>query len=69
MLLDGPWGSGKTHFIKSFMKDNEDDTKFIYVSVYGMRDISSIEEIFFVYLHPSVGQESPDVLYAHTREP
>ena len=59
MLLDGPWGSGKTHFIKSFMKDNEDDTKFIYVSVYGRRALT-----FCTLTHVS-----PDILYADTLEP
>ncbi|AJA44492.1 KAP-like P-loop domain-containing protein [Frischella perrara] len=39
VLINGPWGSGKTFFIKKFLKDIDN---CIYISLYG---ISSIDEI------------------------
>ena len=36
VLLNGSWGAGKTWFIKDFLKKNNDDDKFLYVSLYGI---------------------------------
>lgn len=50
-LLDGSWGSGKTYFIKNFLvelekKYEEDKKNFkkpIYVSLYGLKNVSEIK--------------------------
>lgn len=40
VLLKGKWGSGKTHFIKQYIKDN----KFLHISLYGLSLCSEIDE-------------------------
>ncbi len=51
VLIDGPWGSGKTHLIRSFLDDN-DVVKPLYVSLYGLTKVSQIEDEFYRQLHP-----------------
>lgn len=36
VLLKGDWGSGKTHFIKSYIEKNENKFKFLHISLYGI---------------------------------
>ncbi|NOI79245.1 hypothetical protein F0237_01125 [Vibrio tubiashii] len=44
VLLDGPWGSGKTYFVKNKFKDDlsgyckKEELKFKYLSLYGISD-------------------------------
>lgn len=49
--IDGEWGAGKTWFIKKFQESNE-KYKYLYVSLYGVKSISQIEDQFFQQLHP-----------------
>jgi hypothetical protein len=51
VLVKGPWGSGKTHLVKSFFVARP-ELKILYVSLYGMRSIADIESEFFSQLHP-----------------
>lgn len=50
VLLDGPWGCGKTFFIKSFLKDYCPDR--LYVSLYGISDVEQINDELYQQLHP-----------------
>lgn len=56
VLLKGEWGSGKTYFVKKHF--NIEDTGFsleskaLYVSLYGVTNISSIDSLIFQKLHP-----------------
>jgi hypothetical protein len=52
-MLKGEWGSGKTFYINQF-KDilDEDNKKYIYVSLYGVSSYDEIETKFFQALHP-----------------
>lgn len=52
ILVKGHWGTGKTYFIDSFIKEKTDDFKFLNVSLYGMASIDEIEERFFQLLNP-----------------
>lgn len=59
ILLTGKWGSGKTYFIDRFIqtqneKVTEDDIQiqFIKISLFGLKDVSSIDEQIFQNLHP-----------------
>lgn len=53
VLLTGPWGSGKTWFIKDFLDEYYTDSKsYLYVSLYGMRSVEDIESEFFRQIHP-----------------
>lgn len=55
LLVKGPWGCGKSHLVKDCIKDLEEANKkfkFLYVSLYGINDISDIEAKFFEQLNP-----------------
>ena len=51
ILIKGNWGSGKTFFIKQFMEKNK-DIKFVYVSLFGLKQIDEINEKIFEAFHP-----------------
>jgi hypothetical protein len=53
VLLTGPWGSGKTWFVRELLKQiyaKEGD--YLYVSLYGMQSFEDIESEYFRQLHP-----------------
>lgn len=68
ILINGDWGSGKTHYIKntlfnkiskfdSFHKDKKNNTekyKPLYVSLYGLNDISSVFYKVQLELYPAL---------------
>ena len=49
VLLDGPWGVGKTYFIKNFLKDYP---RHLYISLYGISSTQQIDDELFRQLHP-----------------
>lgn len=61
-LINGPWGSGKTHFIKAYMADRDKRRKsqeplsrsHVYVSLYGVRSTAEIEDRIFAAAHPAL---------------
>ena len=59
ILLTGKWGSGKTYFIDKFIKDNkkEEEIKFIKISLFGLKEVDSIDEQIFQNLHPFLGNK------------
>jgi hypothetical protein len=59
LLVKGPWGCGKSHLVKSCIKGLEEanqEFKFLYVSLYGINDISDIEARFFEQLNPTMNK-------------
>ena len=53
ILLDGPWGSGKTFLLNEYVKANEDKgVRFYYVSLHGMKNIDEINTNLFMKVHP-----------------
>ncbi|ECQ9984846.1 hypothetical protein IAK88_002680 [Salmonella enterica] len=61
-LITGGWGSGKTHFIETFIEeynknavDNRSGNKIIKISLFGFKTTSSIDEMIFQSLHPLLG--------------
>ena len=56
VLLKGPWGVGKTWFLKKALNnlsDPKSDTKkYLYVSLYGITSFKEIEDEFFRELYP-----------------
>lgn len=50
VLIRGPWGSGKSWFIKNFIK--EKDLKHLYISLNGVSRIKEIEDSIFQQIHP-----------------
>ena len=49
VLIEGNWGAGKTHFVKSILaKENFTDKKIIYLSLFGVKSIKDLEtQLFF----------------------
>ena len=53
VLINGKWGSGKSHFIKWFIEQKKSVGKdFIYISLNGISSIREIESSVFNQLHP-----------------
>lgn len=52
ILIDGKWGAGKTHFIKTYFDKKGSDYKYLYVSLNGISKTEEIEDQFFEQLHP-----------------
>ena len=59
-LLTGEWGCGKKFFIKNYIekKSNDNRYNFIYVSLFGLKDISSVNDAIFEELHPILSHKS-----------
>lgn len=59
LLVKGPWGCGKSHLVKGCIKELEmenQEFKFLYVSLYGINDIGDIEARFFEQLNPTMNK-------------
>ena len=59
VMLRGPWGGGKTHFIRDFRETlaHIEDKRSIYVSLYGVAKPSDIADQFFQQIHPKLADE------------
>ena len=56
VLIRGPWGCGKTWFIKDYIKEN--NIKHLYISLNGVSRIKEIEDSFFQQIHPFLSSTS-----------
>lgn len=62
ILLTGPWGSGKTHFIKRYLEkrrlrlkpDVLLDPDHLYVTLYGVQSLGEIQSQFFAQTNPGL---------------
>lgn len=46
VMLNGPWGSGKTHFIKRFIEEYENEFRgasVTYISVFGLNSLADLQ--------------------------
>lgn len=64
VMINGPWGCGKTYFIKDYI-DGERTRKICYISLYGVKDIDEIDRRIFLALHPKLDGDYTD-LVTHT---
>lgn len=62
VLLNGPWGAGKTHFITKFLAESK--IKHLFISLYGMTTTRQIEEEFWRQLHPVLASKPMRLLGA-----
>ncbi|HWK47262.1 MAG TPA: P-loop NTPase fold protein [Stellaceae bacterium] len=73
LMVDGPWGSGKTHLVKSLMdvlaeQDSlEPLRKPLYVSLYAVKDAGEIGDQIYQQLHPVLGHKYTRLLWAVAR--
>ena len=56
VMLNGPWGSGKTWFIDAFCKKLKAHSNIssLYVSLYGVKSPADISIQFYQQLHPKL---------------
>jgi hypothetical protein len=45
LMISGEWGSGKTYFWKKFVKEVEQEKKYIYISLNGLQNLMEIENL------------------------
>ncbi len=63
ILIKGPWGSGKSRFIRGFLDELErKGKKSLYASLYGVSSIDDIESEFFRQLHPILASKGAKML-------
>ncbi|WP_342643920.1 P-loop NTPase fold protein [Rhodoligotrophos ferricapiens] len=67
VMINGPWGAGKTHFIKAYLEEREDKARLVdplysvghlYASLYGIRSTSEITDQFFAQAHPVMNSKA-----------
>ncbi|MBR1179875.1 hypothetical protein JQ617_38315 [Bradyrhizobium sp. KB893862 SZCCT0404] len=56
VLISGPWGVGKTHLLKAFLREKfgEDAKAYIYVSLYGLSNLDEIDDALFQAAFPAL---------------
>jgi hypothetical protein len=61
VLIDAPWGAGKTHFIKTHLEARDADARkadaligapFLYASLYGVSTLDGVREQFLAQAYP-----------------
>jgi hypothetical protein len=53
VLLNGPWGIGKTFLLKSFLDAlGNGEKNYVYVSLYGLTSLDDIDEALFRAMYP-----------------
>ena len=52
VLIDGPWGSGKTYQIKNLLKEKEKKEQIYYVSLFGCDSIDELHTTLYNMIHP-----------------
>lgn len=53
ILLKGEWGCGKTFFIKKLISELKlDKEKYVYISLFGIKNLDQIDEKIFEAMHP-----------------
>ncbi|WP_333622183.1 P-loop NTPase fold protein [Stenotrophomonas indicatrix] len=59
VLLDGPWGIGKTFVVKNFLDTlDKEQTPYIYVSLYGIRSVDEIDDAILRSMYPVLKSRS-----------
>jgi hypothetical protein len=53
VLLNGPWGIGKTFLLKSFLNAlGNGEKSYVYVSLYGLASVDDIDDALFRAMYP-----------------
>lgn len=68
ILLTGGWGCGKTHFIEDFIKSQDPEfIKLVKVSLFGLRNISEIEDRILGAFYPTLDSKPAKLLNYFTK--
>ena len=53
VLIDGPWGIGKTYFIRHFLQSHfPSQSDYVYISLYGLGDARQIDDALICAMYP-----------------
>lgn len=52
ILIDGNWGCGKTYLINEILKENKEQIKSYYISVYGLTTLEQLHSRVYEKIHP-----------------
>lgn len=54
LLVDGPWGTGKTYLIKKFIdgRGAKEEDRPLYISLYGIKDVEELDSEILTSLYP-----------------
>ncbi|MBU3133362.1 KAP family NTPase [Clostridium gasigenes] len=52
ILVDGPWGIGKTHFIQNYFSENKEKYELVYITVFGKKTVKDVEKSILINLLP-----------------
>lgn len=78
MLLEGPWGSGKSHFVETYFRDRLEEARkrdaeakdpLIHVSLFGVRELSDITTQMVEKAHPVLGGKAVKLINSIKRWP
>lgn len=54
LLIDGPWGCGKTYQIKEFINKQKNKRKCYYLSIFGTNSINELNNNLYATIHPNI---------------
>ncbi len=68
ILINGVWGSGKTFYLKSQLKEiiEKNNLKIMYISLNGINSIESLEHKLFLHFIPKLGKNQNDLVKSIT---
>jgi len=66
VMVNGPWGSGKTHLVKEFLKGRS-SLKSLYVTLNGISSADQIDQQFYRQLHPVLSSRGMGIAVAVVR--
>jgi hypothetical protein len=61
VMLQAPWGAGKTWFIKEYLKKLSQEPRPIYVTLNGVSSKAEIEDQFFEQVHPFLAHKATKI--------
>ncbi|QTD35899.1 P-loop NTPase fold protein [Pseudomonas fluorescens] len=62
VLINGAWGIGKTHLVKSILSEAIQKQPYSYVSLYGIDNIDAIDTALYQSLHPALASKSVKIV-------
>lgn len=68
ILVNGVWGSGKTFYLKSQLKEiiEKNSLKIMYISLNGISSIENLEHKLFLHFIPKLGKNQNDLVKSIT---
>jgi Cdc6-like AAA superfamily ATPase len=62
VMINGPWGIGKTHLVTQFLKTTiKDPDKFVYVSLFGLTSLDEIDAALLEATYPLLASKAAKV--------